>query len=897
MNQNNLHWFMNGININYMEELYKQFLTNPQSIHDTWHVFFTNLNKKIYINKKNIADIMSLKYQQVLEKKVSQAIHTFRSIGHYYAKNNFLCAQNINKNLTLQTFNIDIQDINKKILLYNNMKSIKNIFHTYQQIYCSSIGIEYMHLPSKEQIFLQKKIELSTYNFNNYEKKIFLEELIATETFETFFGKNFPGTKRFSIEGCDVIIPVIKEVVRYISNTTLQKTNTIIIGMAHRGRLNILANIMGKSIQQIINEFNETDINVSIADDVKYHLGYSSVININQKNINLHLVCNPSHLEYINPVVMGITRSYYDYYSKDMILPIMIHGDASIVGQGIVQETLNMSYTNGYNIHGTIHIIINNQIGFTNSDINDLRSSYYCTDIAKIIGCPIFHINADSIEDVIYIIRLAIIYRNSFHKDVFIDLISYRRHGHSEIDDPYMTQPMMYNLIKQHDTVQTIYQQKLLSEKLIDQKFIYKLYDKYNTLLQKKYCLTYTKQIYPQNLNKNNDSKNNHFTKKTLKNLFYTISIIPKYINMHKRVKNIYLDRLLMCEEKKLLDWGAAESLAYATVLAQGFSCRITGEDSIRGTFAHRHAIIYDQNNDNIYIPLQNISTTQGNFYIYNSVLSEAAVLGFEYGYTLQNRNLTIWEAQFGDFANASQVIIDQFIVSGKKKWNYISNLVLLLPHGYEGQGPEHSSARIERYLQLCAENNIQVCVPTTAAQIYHLLCTQIHNNKPLIIFTPKSLLRHELSFSSLSSFVDHHFIKVLLETEIIHNIQRVIFCTGKIYYELLEYRKKNNYMNTALIRIEQLYPLPIEDLKKIIHKYIICVKNFFWCQEEPENQGAWIYIQYYFYKKLHHRINYIGREKSSSTATGYISIHKKQQNKILFTAFNTNTNNLLLKK
>ncbi|QJC37729.1 2-oxoglutarate dehydrogenase E1 component [Enterobacteriaceae endosymbiont of Donacia bicoloricornis] len=671
------------------------------------------------------------------------------------------------------------------------------------------------------------------------------------------------------------------------------KTKKIIFAMSHRGRLNFLVNIMGKKIKDIINEFTDILPKKKHIDDVKYHLGYSSIIEINKKKIELELAYNPSHLEIINSITMGITRFYNDILKKNInnfnILPINIHGDASFSGQGIIQEILNLSQTRGYGIYGTIHIIINNQIGFTTSKNIDMRSSYYCTDIAKMIQCPVFHVNADNLESVIFTTRLAIKYRNTFHKDVFIDLVSYRRYGHNEMDDPYITQPLMYNYIKNHKRIQNLYFDQLFLQNIIDNDEKKKLYQKYQNLFNQ--GKVFIKTFVPIKKKCTNIIIKN-IKINELKKLLFRISSFPKNFNIHPIVKKIYLDRMNMSKEIKKIDWGTAENLAFANILNQGMSCRFSGEDVKRGTFSHRHSVIYDQKNGSSYTPLNNISLNQGIFNIYNSVLSEEAVLGFEYGYSLNNINgITIWEAQFGDFVNGAQIIIDQFISSGEIKWNYKSGLVIILPHGYEGQGPEHSSARIERFLQLCAGKNMKICIPSNASQIYYLLCEQAFNfkKKPLIIFSPKSLLRHPLACSSLKNFINNSFKLIIdeLDQKInIKNIQYIVFCTGKIYYDLLEYRNFIKKNNLILIRIEQLYPFPKKDLKKIIEKYKK-IKYFCWCQEEPKNQGPWIYIKNCFKNKLNLNVNYFGRNKSSSPSTGYFIIHKKQQQEIINSVFN----------
>ncbi|QJC36087.1 2-oxoglutarate dehydrogenase E1 component [Enterobacteriaceae endosymbiont of Donacia cincticornis] len=892
MNNYNLNKNFLYENFFYIEKLYQKFLVNPNSIEKKWKYFFINFEKK----KKVLFQNNQLKNndfykKNLLVEKINQLINNFRIFGHYDANINplFFNKKKLSNILQLKNYDINKKDFQKKISLnslFENQKII-DIYNFFKKKYCHHSGIEYFHLLNHEKYWIQKNIELMVNNLQVKEKKIFFEELIATEIFETNIAKNFPGIKRFSLEGCDILIPIIKEIIRY-SSKLKNKITKIILSMAHRGRLNVLANIMGKNIKEIKNEFKNILLKNNDIDDVKYHLGYSSIIINNNKKIKLKLTFNPSHLEIINSVSMGIIKSYIDSSKENNIIPINIHGDASFSGQGIIQEILNLSQTRGYGIGGTIHIIINNQIGFTTSKISDMRSSYYCTDIAKMIQCPIFHINADDIENAILIIRLALTYRDLFKKDVFIDLVSYRRHGHNEIDDPYITQPLMYNYIKNHETIQNLYFKKLFTKNILNIQEKKDIYQKYQNLFNKDDFFIKTYVISKKNILKKIFKK---LTINELKKLIFKISNFPENFNIHSRVQKIFKDRLSMSKDKKKVDWGTAENLAYANILTQGISCRLSGEDIKRGTFSHRHAVIYDQKNGISYIPLKNLSLKQGKFYIYNSILSEEAVLGFEYGYSLNKKNiLTIWEAQFGDFVNGAQIIIDQFISSGEKKWKYQSKLIVMLPHGYEGQGPEHSSARIERFLQLSAENNMKICIPSYASQIYHLLCEQAFNyiKKPLIIFMPKSLLRYNLACSSLKYFINNFelIIDELDKNINIKNIKRVVFCSGKIYYDLLEYRNSMKEKNIILIRIEQLYPFPYNNIKKIIKKYLK-INNFIWCQEEPKNQGAWTYIQNNFKNKLNLNIHYIGRKSSSSPSTGHLSIHKKQQHKIIFSVFN----------
>lgn len=694
---------------------------------------------------------------------------------------------------------------------------------------------------------------------------------------------------------------MLKDLIRHAGK---QDTREVVLGMAHRGRLNVLVNLFGKKPADLFDEFAGKHKDHLGTGDVKYHQGFSSDFVTEGAQVHLALAFNPSHLEIVSPVVIGSVRARRDRLPENlskMVLPITIHGDSAVTGQGIVQETLNMSQARGYEVGGTVRIVINNQIGFTTSNPKDTRSTEYCTDIMKMVQAPIFHVNADDPEAVAFVTRLALDFRNTFNRDVMIDLVCYRRHGHNEADEPSATQPMMYQKIKQHPTPRKIYGDKLIAEGVVAAGDVTEMVNMYRDAMDRGDCVVEEwREIgkaaltWEPYLNHNwNDSYANKVELKRLSDLARRISTVPEEVHMHPRVEKIYTDRAEMAEGNKLLDWGAAENLAYATLVDEGVPVRLSGEDAGRGTFFHRHAVIHNQSNGSCYVPLMNVHNAQGRFNVWDSVLSEEAVLAFEYGYaTTDPRGLTIWEAQFGDFANVAQVVIDQFISSGEQKWGRMCGLVMLLPHGYEGQGPEHSSARLERYLQLCAEQNMQVCVPSTLAQVYHMLRRQALRGmrRPLIVMSPKSLLRHPLAVSSLEELAEGRFEAVIGEADDLNpaDVKRVVLCSGKVYYDLLEQRRKNNQTDVAIIRIEQLYPFPHEDIHAILAPFSH-VKDFVWCQEEPLNQGAWYCCQHNFRDAVlaGASLRYAGRPASASPAVGYTSVHQQQQQELVNDALN----------
>ena len=672
-------------------------------------------------------------------------------------------------------------------------------------------------------------------------------------------------------------------------------TKEVVVGMAHRGRINVLVNVLGKNPSVLFDEFSGKHDNTLGAGDVKYHAGYSSDFATPGGNVHLALAFNPSHLEIVNPVVIGSVRARLDRRNCDdgsVVLPITIHGDSAIAGQGVVQETFNMSQTRGFKVGGTVRIVINNQVGFTTSNTEDTRSTQYCTDIAKMVQAPIFHVNSDDPEAVMFVTKLALDYRNKFKRDVVIDLVCYRRHGHNEADEPSATQPLMYKKIKKHPVPRQLYADQLLAEGSIESHEIDKLVSDYRAALDHGACVVeewrpmteHSVDWTPYLGHDWTAPYEGQISVEKLKDLGEKLCTFPEEHKLQSRVAKLYQDRRAMVAGEKPLDWGMAENLAYASIVDAGSNIRMTGQDSGRGTFFHRHAVLHGQNSGEAYMPLAHLHENQGTMEIYDSVLSEAAVLAFEFGYaTAEPGTLTIWEAQFGDFANGAQVVIDQFLSSGEAKWGRLCGLTMLLPHGYEGQGPEHSSARLERFLQMCADHNWQVCVPSTPAQVFNMLRRQAIRpmRKPLIVMSPKSLLRHPLAVSSLEELSSGVFQNVIDEIDEMDaaKVKRVVMCSGKVYYDLLDQRRKSEQEDVAIIRIEQLYPFPHAEIEPIVNKFKH-VTDWVWCQEEPQNQGAWYCSQHHFWSAIPDgaKLSYAGRSASASPAVGYISVHNQQQ-------------------
>tara|TARA_B100002049_G_scaffold162670_1_gene121829 strand:- start:39 stop:2816 length:2778 start_codon:yes stop_codon:yes gene_type:complete len=914
---------MAGANAAYVEELYESYLEDPKSVSDTWRQIFDNLPKvegvELETNHTSVKDqfrklaalgptarmssvpVDGASVSDDRQVKVLQLINAYRFRGHQHANLDplGLWKQERVRDLELSHHSLSEKDFDSvfnvgSFAIGKDSMSLGELFKSLNRTYCGSIGAEYMHITDTDQKrWLQQKIESvqAKPEIAKEEKISILKGLTAADGMEKYLGSKFPGAKRFSLEGGDALIPMLKGL---ITKAGTAGTKEVVIGMAHRGRLNVLVNVLGKNPSVLFDEFSGKHDDSLGAGDVKYHAGFSSDFATPGGNVHLALAFNPSHLEIVNPVVMGSVRARLVRRDNDTntVLPITIHGDSAIAGQGVVQETFNMSQTRGFAVGGTVRIVVNNQVGFTTSKTEDTRSTQYCTDIAKMVQAPIFHVNSDDPEAVAFVTELALEYRNKFKKDVVIDLVCYRRHGHNEADEPNATQPLMYQKIKKHPVPRAIYADQLIAEGIIEQRDADRYLEEYRAALDHGACvveewrpMTEHSVDWTPYLGHDWDTPyDGSVSVEKLKELGTSITTFPEGHKLQSRVNKLYQDRKAMVAGEKKLDWGMAENLAYATLVDEGEDIRITGQDSGRGTFFHRHAVLHNQADASTYMPLQHIREGQGEIEIYDSVLSEEAVMAFEYGYaTAEPTCLTIWEAQFGDFANGAQVVFDQFLSSGEAKWGRLCGLTVLLPHGYEGQGPEHSSARLERFLQMCADHNWQVCVPSTPAQVYNMLRRQVVRpmRKPLIVMSPKSLLRHPLAVSSLEELAEGKFHNVIGEIDDIDpkNVKRVVMCSGKVYYDLLDQRRKNEQTDVAIIRLEQLYPFPQEECAKVVAQYNH-VTDWVWCQEEPQNQGAWYCSQHHFWQAIPDgaKLTYAGREASSSPAVGYVSVHNQQQ-------------------
>ena len=944
--------FLNKSNSAFIEEMYIKYIEKDPNLPKSWREYFKDLNddiesiikevegpswaqrKKVNLDKitnelagqnQNISTSQSSITQSI---KAIALIRAYRIRGHLIANLDPLgmMERNYIHELHPEDHGFKKEDYGKKIFIGSYLNttsaSINEILQKLRKVYCSNIGVEYMHISDPvEKIWFRERMEKeeNQINFTSNGKKAIFNKIVQAEGFEKFLAKKYVGTKRFGLDGAESLIPALEQIIKRGGQLGVKE---IKIGMPHRGRLNVLANVLQKSYKRIFNEFAGEISNLRKEDstgDVKYHLGASSDREFDGNSVHVSLTDNPSHLEAVNPIVLGQTRAK-QFFHKDLkrkkVIPILIHGDAAFAGQGIVAECFAMSGLKGHNTGGTIHIIVNNQIGFTTSP-RFARSSPYPSDLGKIVDAPILHCNGDDPEAVVHCAKIAIEFRQKFSKDVVIDMICYRRFGHNEGDEPSFTQPLMYKKIRSHPSTLKIYGEKLIKEKTISKSDFENQIISFRSLLDEQFKTAKdikpkldwfegTWSRYQPKKGKDRRGATGVDIDKIIK-ISEKINKVSEKINIHKTIQKILTNRHKCILDKKNIDWASAESLAFATLLDEGYPVRLVGQDSGRGTFSQRHSVLRNQEDNTRFIPLNNISKKQKNFEVVDSLLSELAVLGFEYGYSLvEPETLTMWEAQFGDFANGAQVIIDQFISSGERKWSRASGLVLLLPHGYEGQGPEHSSARLERFLQLCGQENLQVMNCTTPANYFHALRRQIHRDfrKPLVIMTPKSLLRHKICVSNLDDFSkknsfhrileDHAFEKKngFLELEKSKNINKVIMCSGKIYFDLLEAREKYKRRDVVLLRIEQLYPFPAKSLVKSIKPY---AKNaeFIWCQEEPKNMGAWSHVRDYiqwtldFIKANNKNVSYIGRAPAASPATGYAKRHVAQQKEILEKVFN----------
>ncbi|MBC8513681.1 MAG: 2-oxoglutarate dehydrogenase E1 component [Candidatus Thioglobus sp.] len=856
--------------------------------------------------------------QSAAQLGVLRLIYAFRFSGHLRARLDPLGRPRHHSTppFTLEEFGLSDADLDKTFDMGSyqgpNCNTLRDLFTSLNKIYCSSLGVEYMHISNiEERKWVQTKVETMSLNIQQDPeyKKWILQRLTAAEVFEKFLHNQYVGQKRFSLEGSDTLIPLLNVLIAHSGNHSIKR---VCLGMAHRGRLNVLINILGKRAENLFKEFaGEIGLGKNQTGDVKYHQGFSSDVKTDKEDVHLALMFNPSHLELVNPVIEGYARYHQDKNEdseRQQILPVLIHGDAAFSGQGIVMETLNMSQSGGYRTLGTVHIIINNQIGFTTSKQDDARSTSYCTDVVKMINAPVFHVNAEDPEMVSFITRLALDYRMRYKKDVVIDLMCYRRHGHNEADEPAVTQPLMYELIRKMPTTRTNYAATLMKDGVLNQSEVDSMISDYRKELKAGERVAYN-IIEPKNKRAWEMLWEDYFdasweapyesaiTHNKIKKLNKKLQQVPDNFEVHPRVKKMMSDRQKMADGKINADWGFAETLAYASLTDFGTPIRLSGQDSGRGTFFHRNAVLHNQLVNEDYTPLQNISKKQGKVQIIDSILSEEAALGFEYGYATANpESLVIWEAQFGDFVNGAQAIIDQFIASGEAKWGRLSNLVMLLPHGLEGQGPEHSSARLERFLQLCASHNMQVCVPSTASQIFHLMRRQILRKfrAPLIIMSPKSLLRNPLAASPLHKFTEGRFRDVYEEQY--DNIKpkkvdRIIMCSGKIFYELLTRRQDEQLNNVAILRLEQLYPFPEEQLMKELLKFPK-VKDIVWCQEEPINQGAWYTSRHNFMESIAkgQTLHVVARDLYAAPAEGSIRQHNINQSYIIEKALGIQT-------
>jgi 2-oxoglutarate dehydrogenase E1 component len=913
---------LSGVNASAIEAMYEEYLTDEKSVSSEWQKYFSAypreerdaLHASVKENLRNKARPRSNKPKKTnfsneigadKQAAVSRLIQVYTLRGHQIADIDPL---DMMERRAPGVFKLDYlglteEDLNDEFSTSGfagtdkpRMK-LSELLALLKKLYCEKIGVEFAHMSrAKERIWLRTRYEreAASFDFSDPEKISILEQLTAAEGIERYLHTRFVGQKRFSLEGGESLIPMLSDVIQRSGEGEVRE---VVIGMAHRGRLSVLVNVLGQSPELLYDKFEEKiDPKMTGTGDVKYHLGFSGDIKTDGGNVHVSLAFNPSHLEIVNPVVEGSVRARQDRRGDselEQVLPILIHGDAAFAGQGVVTETFQMSQVNGFRTGGTLHIVINNQIGFTTSKPSYARSTPYCSDIAKMIEAPVFHVNGDDPEAVIFVTRLAMDYRRKFKKDVVIDLVCYRRQGHNEADEPSATQPLMYAKIKQHKSPRQIYADQLVESNIITADKPAIMQDDYRDLLDQgkpvpKLSLGMVGDDFTANWSRFKEKDltkkiKTKISKKTREKLATALVKVPEEMILHGRVQKIMELRSQMAVDKTPMDWGFAESMAYASLIDEGYNCRVTGQDSSRGTFFHRHAVLYNQRNKDKYVPLHSFKAP-GKFRVIDSYLSEEAVLGFEYGYAITHPNtLVVWEAQFGDFANGAQVIIDQFISSGETKWGRLCGLTLLLPHGFEGQGPEHSSARLERFLQLCAENNMQVCVPSTPAQMFHMLRRQMVGGyrKPLIVMSPKSMLRNKASVSNIEELTNGHFKQIIEDQQNLSNkkVKRLVLCSGKIYYDLDQMRAQEKLDTVAIVRLEQLYPFPIDEYAAVIKKYPN-LKEVVWCQEEPQNQGAWYQIRHRLQRSIDKQeLIYSGRRSAVILTNLHKASASKQSN------------------
>ena len=922
-----------GGNAAFVDAQYEAFLADPASVPAAWQNYFRGIGGSapgapVDVPHGPVRERLAAlaraprlgasaaaggSEQAAKQGAVSRMAQVYSNRGHLIARIDplGLMQRPIPPVLELDYFGLSDADLDTKF--YTGSRSaavpsqltLREMLAKLRFIYCDTIGAEFAHVSaSDERLWLQEEFQdrRLRQRFSVAERRNILAQLTAAEGLERYLHTKYVGQKRFSLEGGDSLMPMLDDLIQHGGQLGVEEC---VIGMAHRGRLNVLVNLLGKAPGTLFSEFEgHYDLKeIRGSGDVKYHKGFSADLKTPQGNVHVALAFNPSHLEVVNAVVEGSVRARQECRGDSAgltVLPVLIHGDAAVAGQGVVAETLQLSQARGFSTGGTVHLIVNNQVGFTMSDPHDARSTLYCSDVAKMVEAPVFHVNGDDAEACVFVTRLALDYRTKFHKDVVIDLVCYRRHGHNEADEPAATQPLMYQAIRKHPTPRQVYAERLLADGVLAAGESEQLIAAYRDgldrgqpqaraalgLVGNKYTVDWSAHLAANP----NEAPVTGIAIGHLKELGARLTRVPENFTLHPRVAKIYDDRAKMLDGRAPLDWGAAETLAYATLVDQGYGVRLTGQDSGRGTFFHRHAVLHDQASGKLYTPLEQL-VREPRFRVTDSVLSEEAVLGFEYGYsTTTPRTLVIWEAQFGDFVNGAQVIIDQFISSGEAKWSRVCGITLLLPHGYEGQGPEHSSARLERFLQLCAEQNMQVCVPSTPAQMFHMLRRQMLRalRKPLIVMTPKSLLRHKLAVSQLTELAEGAFGTVLDEIDPLdpERVRRVVFCSGKVYFDLLEQRRRDAGSEVAIVRLEQLYPFPAEGYAQILKRYSHA-REIIWCQEEPQNQGAWYQIRHRMQALLSNReqLLYAGRAGSAAPATGIHDLHEQQQAELVRTA------------